>query len=344
MKAVYLTGVKKFEIRDIDSPMPGDKDIVVDVKACGVCGSDIRRWKAGPNGEDYISGHEVSGVVSAAGRNVKKYAVGDRIAIAPDIHCGECYYCRHALFNLCENLHLLGITPGYPGGFAEKMIVTEEVLERGVSHRIPDELSFDHAAISEPCSSVLACHDQMKTGIGDVVLVMGAGPIGCIHIAVANARGAKVIISQTSKIRRELAKSFMPQATVDPLNEDLGEVVRSMTDGRGVDIAICANPVPATQTQAVELVRKRGKVVLFGGLPKSNNMVPYDGNLIHYNEIEVVGSFSYHPDFHALALDALARGIIPGDKLITHEFKLDNIDEALNTAAGGSALKVLVKP
>lgn len=343
MKAAYLTGQQNFEIRNIDPPKPGQKDLVIEVKACGVCGSDLRRWKESPP-VPYISGHEVSGVVIEVGEKIEKYAVGDRLAIAPDIHCGECYYCRHALFNLCENMRALGITPEYPGGFAEQMLLTDEALNLGVFHKIPDGMSFDHASVSEPCSSVLACHEQAGTSIGDIVLVMGAGPIGCIHIAVAKARGAKVIISEPSDVRREIAKDFFPDIVVDPFNEDLNQIVKEATEGLGVNIAICANPVPATQTQAVEVVRKRGKVILFGGLPKSNRMVPYDGNLIHYNEIEVVGSFSYHPEFHALALDAIARGVIPADKLITGTYTLDEIDTAFIIAASGNALKVLVKP
>ncbi|MCJ7520304.1 MAG: zinc-binding dehydrogenase, partial [Anaerolineaceae bacterium] len=265
-------------------------------------------------------------------------------AIAPDIHCGECYYCRHAQFNLCDSLHFLGITPGYPGGFAEKILLTDEVLTLGVVHKIPDGLSFDHAAVSEPCSSVLACHDRIHTSIDDVVVVMGAGPIGCIHTAVAHARGARVIISEPSEIRRKLAGKFEPELMLNPFEQDLGEAVREFTKGRGADVVICANPVPATQTQAVEISKKRGKVMLFGGLPKDNHMVSLDGNRIHYNEIEVIGSFSYHPTYHALALEALQRGLIQADILITAIYPLDEVSKGFEAAAGGEALKVLIKP
>ena len=344
MRAAYLTGKQQFEIREIDSPKPGPKDVVVEIKACGVCGADLRRWKEGPGHEPVVAGHEASGVVIAAGSEVKRFAMGDTVAIAPDIHCGECYYCRHARYNLCDSLHFLGITPGYPGGLAEQMLLTDEVLTLGVVHRMLEGLSFEHAAVSEPCSSVLACHERVGTSIGDVVLVMGAGPIGCIHTAVAHARGARVIISEPSDIRRRLAEALEPELMIDPFNQDVGEAVRSMTDGRGADVVICANPVPATQTQAVEVVRKQGKVMLFGGLPKSDHMVSLDGNRIHYGEIEVIGSFSYHPTYHALALEALAHGIIPADKLITATYPLDKVGKAFEAAAGGEALKILIKP
>ncbi len=342
MKSAFLVGSQKFEIREVSDPAPGPHDVVLDVKACGVCGSDLRRWKEGPAGEPVIAGHEIAGVVSAAGSEVRAYKVGDHVAVGPDIHCSECYYCQHDLYNLCDSLHLLGITPGYPGGFAEKILLTRQTLMFGIVHPIPEGLSFDHAALSEPCSSVLACHDRIHTSINDVVVIMGAGPIGCIHTDVAHARGARVIISEPSEIRRKLAEAFEPELIVNPFEENLEEAVKGLTDGRGADVVICANPVPATQTQAVEIVRKRGKVVLFGGLLKKDPMIQLDGNCIHYREIEVIGSFSFHPVYHAQALEALQRGLILADKLITARFPLHEVDKGFEAAVSGAALKVII--
>jgi len=345
MKAAFLTGKEQLDVRETKDPQTGLKDIVVDVKACGVCGSDLRRWKEGLSGDELVvPGHEVAGIVVEAGKEAHRFKQGDRIAIAPDIHCGECYYCRHGLYNLCDKLHFVGITPGYLGGFAEKILITEEVIEFGVAHHIPDGLSYDFAALSEPCSSVLACHDRIHTSIDDLVVVMGAGPIGCIHTAVAHARGARVVISEPSDIRRKLAATFEPELILNPFEDDLGAIVRDLTDERGADVVICANPVPDTQTQAVEIVRKRGRVMLFGGLPKADHMVSLDSNKIHYGEIEVIGSFSYHTTYHALALKALKRGIIPAEKLITAKYPLTQAQKAFESAAGGEALKVLVNP
>jgi len=344
MKAAFLVGSRTLELREIEVPKAKPGGIVVDVKACGVCGSDLRRWKEGPAGEPVVTGHEASGIVVEVGKDVSKYKVGDIVAIAPDIHCGECFYCRKGLYNLCDKLHFLGITSGYNGGMAEFIELTEEVLVNGIVHKVPEGLSFDHAAIAEPCTSVLACHDRIGTTINDLVVVMGAGPIGCIHTAVAHARGARVVISEPSETRRELAQPFNPTAIVNPFEEDLDAVVRKFTDGRGADIVICANPVAATQTQAVEISRKRGKVILFGGLPKADPTTNFDGNKIHYEEIEVIGSFSYHPSYHAFALEALHRGLIPAEKLITAKYPLDEVDSAFEIAASGKALKVIINP
>jgi L-iditol 2-dehydrogenase len=207
---------------------------------------------------------------------------------------------------------------------------------------MPEGMSFVEASLAEPSCSVLASHHRAATGLGDTVVVMGAGPIGCLHIVVAKSRGASVIVSEPSDTRRRLAERFEPLAIVDPIAQDLGSVVRGLTVGVGADIVVCANPIAQTQTQAVEIVRKRGQVILFGGLPKANPMVTLDSNRIHYGEIEVWGAFSYHPTVHKLALDLIHRQVIPADLLVTHTFSLNKIGKAFEAAAAGEALKVVV--
>lgn len=345
MEAAFLIGPRAFDIREIPDPVAPADGLVLRVKACGVCGSDLRRWREGRVPEAGITpGHELAGEVIAVGREVTKYGVGDRLAIAPDIHCSHCYYCQRGLYNLCDELRFIGITPGYPGGFAEEMVLTGEILANGIIHRMPAELSFELGAMAEPLCSVLASHDKTQTGLNDTVVIIGAGPIGCLLVAVARARGAVTMVSQRSEKRREMVKRFDPDVVLDPTNEDVVARVRELTNGLGADVVICANPVAATQTQAIEMVRKGGQVVLFGGLPKSNPMTTLDGNRIHYGEIKVVGAFSYHPTVHQLALDLLKRNLIPADRLITHTFPLEKIGEAFETADSGEGLKVMVKP
>jgi L-iditol 2-dehydrogenase len=344
MLAAYVTGSTKIEVRETPTPTLPEDGILLSVKACGVCGSDLRRWREGPypGSENLIAGHEISGVVTAVGSEVSDYSIGEHLAIAPDVHCGKCYYCSHGLYNLCDNLRLIGITPGYNGGFAEMLVLTGEILRNGIVHRPSPALTHPQAALAEPLSSVLASHETAETTLGDTVVVMGAGPIGCLHIAVARARGARVILSEPNAVRRQIAERFDPELIIDPMSQDVVGAVRQMTGGRGADIAICANPVAATHTQAVEIVRKRGKVILFGGLPKASPMTTLDGNRLHYNEIRVIGTFSYHPSFHALALETIERGLINSDYIITHSFPLNEIDRAFQVAASGEALKVMV--
>jgi len=346
MKTAVLIAPQQFALREMPEPEAPPGGLVLQVAACGICGSDLRRWKEGPPAgtRGVVPGHEVAGTVVAVGKNTSRFAPGDRLAIAPDVHCGTCYYCQRGRFNLCDHLQFLGITAGFPGGFAEKMILTSKILTNGIVHPVPAELSLTHAALAEPCCSVLSAHNQAGTTLGDTVVIQGAGPIGCIHVAVAKSRGARVIISEPSQVRRELARSFQPDLIVDPVNENLNQSVRDFTNGIGADIVICANPVAATQAQAVEIVRKAGKVILFGGLPKANPMTTLDGNRIHYSEIQVIGSFSYHPTMHELALELLKRQVIQADLLITDSFNLDDIQKGYQRAASGSALKVIIKP
>jgi L-iditol 2-dehydrogenase len=222
--------------------------------------------------------------------------------------------------------------------------LTGEILTTGIVNRMPDSLSFELAAMAEPLCSVLASHQKTNTNMHDTVVVLGAGPIGCLLIATAKAQGAKTIVSQRSATRRKLVQQFDPDVVLDPTSEDIVARVQALTGGLGADIVICANPVAATQTQAVEMVCKGGTVVLFGGLPKSNPMTNLDANRIHYGEIKVIGAFSYHPITHQKALDLLARKLIPADKLITHTMPLDDVSKAFEIAASGEGLKVIVTP
>ena len=346
MKSAFLVGPQQIELREVAEPVAPDDGLVLKSEACGVCGSDLRRWREGPppGVDSLVQGHELAGTVVAVGKNVTRYSPGDRLAIAPDIHCGVCYYCRRGMYNLCDNLRLLGITPGYPGGFAEKVVLTGQVLADGIVNRMPEGMSFAEGALAETLSSVLAAHTKAGTSLAHTVLIMGAGPIGCFHLAVAKVRGASVIVSEPSAERRQVAQRFEPAAIIDPLAEDVVAVVRDLTHGLGADIVVCANPVAATQTQAVEAVRKAGRVILFGGLPKAKPLTTLDGNKIHYGEIEVVGAFSYHPTTHELAVELLSRNIIPVEKLITHTLPLAQINEAFAIAVSGEGLKVIITP
>ncbi len=344
MKAAFLTAAQTIEIREVAEPEVPKGGLVLAVKACGICGSDLRRWKEGPpaGSGGVTPGHEVSGVVIAVDEGCTRFKVGDRLAIAPDVHCGQCYYCKRERYNLCDRLQFVGITPGFPGGMAEQMALTAQILEDGIVNRMPEGLSFAHAAISEPSCSVLATHDRAGTSRDDTVVILGAGPIGCLHVAVARSRGARTVVTECHPTRRELAARFDPDLILDAASEDVVARVREFTEGLGADIVICANPVAQTQRQGVDMVRKGGKVLLFGGLPKAHPMTTLDGNKIHYGEIEVLGTFSYHPRVHRQALDRLADRTLPADKIITHMFALSETGQAYQTAAAGDALKVLI--
>lgn len=346
MTSAFLTGPKTIELRDVPPPECPEDGLVLQVHACGVCGSDLRRWTEGPPAgtPHLVQGHELAGVVIEAGPRVPRFKVGDRLAVAPDVHCGGCWYCRRGRFNLCTSLRLLGITPGLNGGFAEYVLLDASVLNHGIVHAMPEGLSFHEGGLAETLSSVLAAHAQCATSLGETVVVLGAGPIGCLHVVIAQARGAAVIVSEPNPIRRTSAGRFAPDAILDPSQQDVVAEVRRRTDGLGADVVVCANPVAATQTQAVELARRGGRIVLFGGLPKASPMVSLNANLIHYGEQVVMGAFSYHPSFHEAALDVLERKTVDATHFVTHTRPLSQVAEAFQIAASGEALKVMVEP
>jgi len=346
MKSAFLVGPKTIELRDVPPPACPADGLVLQVQACGICGSDLRRWVEGPppGTPHLVQGHELAGVVLETGAGVSRFRVGDRVAVAPDIHCGECWYCRRGRFNLCASLRLLGITPGLNGGFAEQVLLDGSLLRHGIVHAMPEGLSFHEGGLAETLSSVLAAHTQCGTSLGETVVVMGAGPIGCLHVVIARARGAAVIVSEPNPSRRAGAARFAPDAVLDPTRHDVVGEVKRLTHGLGADVVVCANPVAATQTQAVELARRGARIVLFGGLPKANPMVSLNANLIHYGEQVVLGAFSYHPSFHEEALRVLQRKTVDASQFITHTRPLSQVAEAFRIAASGEALKVMVEP
>jgi len=346
MKAAHLIAPQTIELRDVPSPACPADGLVLEMRACGVCGSDLRRWREGPpSGTPHlIQGHELAGVVVEAGPRVTRFKVGDRLAVAPDIHCGVCWYCRHGLLNLCPELKLLGITPGLDGGFAERVVLDDGLLRNGVVHPMPDGVSWHEGALAETLSSVLASHEKCGTSLGETVVVLGAGPVGCLHVVIAKARGAAVIVAEPNALRRSGAEKFSPDSTLDPSRQDVVAEVKRLTGGLGADVVICANPVASTQTQAVEMARRGGRIVLFGGLPKADPMVRLNANLIHYGEQVVLGAFSYHPRFHEQALEVLRRKVVRAEHFVTHTRPLSRIAEAFAIAASGEALKVMVEP
>jgi L-iditol 2-dehydrogenase len=343
MKAAVFEGPERMVVREVPLAPCGPDDVIVQVHACGICGSDVRTYRAGLRAEvgPQILGHELGGVVIEAGARVTRLAIGDRVAVAPDVSCGSCFYCRRGLVNLCLEHRMVGTH--WPGGFAQYVHLPQVVLERGMVHRVPDGLGLDEATLAEPASSVIAAQENAGVGLGDTVLVIGDGPIGCLHVEIARARGAaRVMVAGLARLAE--ARRFAPDLLIDAGKEDTVLKVLAATGGLGADVAIVANPIAATQAQAVRAVRRRGRVVLFGGLPRSAPETTLDSNLIHYGEIVVMGAFSYPGWVHEQALATIAAGRIHPDRYFDLVVPLDEVERGFRAAADGLALKVLVKP
>jgi len=259
------------------------------------------------------------------------------------VYCSRCIFCRQGRHELCANTR--EIAQQWDGGFAEYIAVPEEALNFGTISRIPPNLPPHLATLSEPASSCV--HAQMKAGIGlgDSVVIFGCGPIGCMHVVLARARGArKIIVVDVSDDRLQMCGQFGPDVCVNSANEDLAGIVARETGGLGVDVVITANPVGATQVQAMEIARKGGRIVLFGGLPHGNSKPGIDTNLIHYKGLTVIGISTFNLEHYRLALECLTTGVIPAEKIVTHVLPLEEINDALRLAKEGKALKIVLKP
>ena len=345
MKAVVLEGPDKFTIGEIDKPLCDPYGILLKVKYCGLCGSDLRTIRNGHKNVKYpaVIGHEVSGEVVETGKEYRgKFKIGDKLAVAPNVYCGKCDFCLNGQYEYCDDLKELA--QHWPGGFAEYMAIPPEALQLGTIQTVPLALPMEYACVAEPPSSCLNAQEKLGIGLGDNILIIGAGPIGSIHTAVAKTRGAEqIIIADIKDSRLEMAKQFGADHTINSSAVDLVKTVRELTGGKGPNVIITANPFAETQLQAIELARKSSRIAFFGGLPHGNSVVPIDTNQIHYKGLFVIGTTGFAPRHHLLSLRLMAAQRIPGKKLVTHILNLDSFAEGVHLASEGLAMKVVYK-
>ncbi len=345
MKAAILEEVGKLVIKDVDSPRIEPKGLMIKVEACAICGTDVKVYHYGHRliQPPRITGHEVAGTIVEVGREVKGYKMGDRVAVAPAIPCGQCYYCRKGMQSMCDNLTAIGFH--YDGGFAEYMAVPPRAVENGCVNSIPDNVTFDEAALAEPLACAINGQELSGVKLGDVVVIVGAGPLGCLHADLAKAQGAtKVIISEVSLSRLGMSKISQADIFINPQEEDPVKRVMEETGGRGADVVIVACSSGAAQEQALHMVAKRGNINFFGGLPKDHSIIHFDSNLPHYREFQVVGTHGSAPRHNRLALTLIGSGKIIAKKYITHRFPIEKLLEGLAMVEKAEGLKILIKP
>jgi L-iditol 2-dehydrogenase len=213
-------------------------------------------------------------------------------------------------------------------------------------NRIPAGVNFDEASVAEPLACVLNGQELAQVGTGDVVVVVGSGPIGCLHVRLARSRGARrVFLADINRTRLEQAADMVkPDATVCSGDVDIVEAVKDLTDGRGVDVAITAAAAGVAQEQALQYVARQGRISFFGGLPKDSPVIACDSNLVHYRELTIVGANGSSPQHNKQALELISTGAVPVGDLITHRLPLDRVLDALQIVAAGDGIKVTVEP
>jgi len=245
---------------------------------------------------------------------------------------------------VCPNQTSMGYH--YDGAFAQYCRVPAVVLAVDGLNRIPDGVGFPEASVAEPLACVINGQELARVAKGDDVVVLGAGPIGCLHVRVARANGAaRVVLVDLNQARLEQAAELArPDAAICSADQDPVAAVMALTGGRGVDVAITATASGAAQEQALQMVARRGRLSLFGGLPKDRPTITLDSNLVHYRELTLVGANGSSPEHNARALDHIATGVVPVADLITHRLPLDDVLHGLEIVADGEAIKVTIEP
>ncbi|MDD4146101.1 MAG: alcohol dehydrogenase catalytic domain-containing protein [Clostridia bacterium] len=344
MIAAVLYGPNDLRIEEVETPQCGEDELLIRVKAVGLCGSDIRTIFNGHKRIAYpqILGHEITGEIVEVGSNVKKYQQGERIYVSPTVPCFECSPCKRGWYCQCENLTVPGTT--MPGGFAEYMVITKDIMERGQIIPIPEKMSYEDAVMTEPLSSVYACQENADVTLGDTVVVIGTGPIGCLHVELAKLRGAiRVIAIDQLDARLQIVKQFGADDIINSKNEDPVARVKEITAGYGADKIISANPSTEAQQQAIVMAAKRGKVVFFGGVAPGK-LTEIDTNIVHYNQLMLLGHFGYDHLQNYKSFALIASGRLAAKKYVTHVLPLAEIKKGIELTKSGEAIKVVLQP
>lgn len=322
MLAAVLYGKEHVEVEPVAIPEIGPGDLLVRVKAALTCGTDVKVFRRGYHARMIVPpalfGHELAGDVVSVGARVKNFRVGQRIMAANSAPCGACFYCRKNLENLCEDLLFNN------GAYAEYIRIPARIVERN-TYELPENVSYQDAALAEPLACVLRGVDETGIHPGDNVVVIGLGPIGLMFVRVAALRGARVIAIGRRQMQLDRAAALGAQVLLiadDSLN--IVTAVRDVTKDHGADVAIEAVGSPQTWQEAVQMVRRGGTVNFFGGCP-SDTTVPIDTSHLHYSEITLKASFHHTPRHIRAALDMIAARQITARQFVNGEEPLKNL-------------------
>ncbi|MEG0309434.1 MAG: alcohol dehydrogenase catalytic domain-containing protein [Eubacterium sp.] len=330
MKAVILEKQERLVLKEIDRPICGANEVIVQVKACNICKTDVKCTFTGQRDLKYprVLGHEIAGVIAEVGNAVTDYAVGQRVHVHPGIACGECFYCRNGLDNLCDHVKIMGFN--YDGGFEEYLKIPAEGVRGGILNVIKNPtLAFNEISFIEPLACCINLQDQLDFSHHPVVIIIGGGRLGILNQRVAKALGAQsVILIEALEERRHTGLKHGFDAAFDPTSETLREDILALTDGMGADIIIpCCSDARALEL-ALVLLRKQGQLGYFSGIIYDEKGGS-DLNAIHYKEIHVTGSYGCGLKHSIRARELLESGAIDVKPLISSTVTLENLEEGI---------------
>jgi len=341
MRATVFNAPGNVTVEDRRTPQPGAGEVRLRVGAASLCASDVRVYR----GEKYalagvIPGHEIAGVVDSLGEGVSGLSEGDRVVVCPILACERCRFCLVGRRNRCAERQTLGYD--LDGGFAEYLLVPEVLVRTGHVLRIPDALPLDVAALTEPSACVLASLDLCGVVAGSSMAIVGAGPMGLLHLLFGRAAGAgPIVVSEPNPARRAIAERWGADLVVDPATDDVPKAVKSVTEGYGADAVIVSVGVAELVPPALDLVRKQGAVNLFAGFPPGS-AIPFDPNLVHYGEIILTGSQNATTDQYRRTV-ALLANVPHVDEVVTNRYDVEHGPEAYVSRLAMDGLKSLVQ-
>jgi L-iditol 2-dehydrogenase len=338
MKAAVYYNLDDIRVEDMPQPKPEPDEIVVEMKACGICGSDLMEWYL-KSRAPLVLGHEPSGVVTEIGRNVKAFEPGDRVFVHHHVACLTCHYCIHGNYTMCERF---GQTRIHPGGFAEYFRVPAENLQID-TFKIPENISFEEATLIEPTACCIRAQNKLCIQTGDSIAIIGAGPSGTLHVLLSKMAGAsKVVVSDLIDYRLKMAEKFGADLTVNPRLRRFDEAVKEVTNGRGADVVIVTAPVKEALIDGMKTCRRGGTVCMFAPT-QPNEYARISPHRLFFSEITLIPSYSTSHVETRIASRLISSGRIPARDLITHRFPLSRVAEAFQTAAKNKeCLKVVV--
>lgn len=346
MKALRWHGVKDLRLENIEEPKAEPGKAKIKVEWCGICGSDLHEYVAGPifiplethplSGDKapIVMGHEFSGQVVEVGEGVTRVAVGDRVVVEPIYACGTCEACKQGKYNLCDKMGFFGLVGG-GGGFSEYANVPEQML-----HKIPDSVSFEQGALVEPSAVALHAVRSSKFKVGDKAAVFGTGPIGLLVIEALKASGASEIYAVELSEERKQKAAELGAIVIDPKEYDAVEEIHKRTQG-GVDVAYEVTGVSPVLTQAIQSTKIGGETMIVSIFEKEASLHPQN---IVMKERTVNGIIGYRDVFPAV-ISLMAQGYFSADKLVTKRIKLDQaIEEGFEgLLKERNQIKILVK-
>lgn len=345
MLALRLYGANGIRLEEISAPEINDGEILLKVMAAAICGTDVRMWRNGKTGVDaqhpLILGHEFSGIIEKVGKGVPFYKEGMRVTLQPNIGCGICDRCVDGKFHLCEGYRAFGIN--LDGAFAEYVKIPADAVIRGNLVALPDNMSFEEAAVVEPLSCAYNGFTKCCVKPGENAMVVGAGPIGFCHALLLRLAGARILMVDISQERLVDIKKWLPDiSTCSASGEELAQYVREWTNGAGLDVAITACPVPSVQAAVLPLMNYGGRVNFFGGIPESGEPVALDTNLIHYHELYLTGSTRSSIAQFRKVMELVSRGVLSVKPMITDRYALSDIMRAFENAGSAKGIKHVI--